>query len=45
MDPSLKQDRSKSKRKLAGVCGGPPQYFNVATRIRVLFVLLAMLGG
>jgi phage shock protein C len=33
-------------RKLAGVCGGLAQYFNVdATLIRLLFVLLAVLGG
>jgi phage shock protein C len=38
--------RSKTDRKLAGVCGGLAQYFNLdATLIRVLFVLLAVLGG
>jgi len=38
--------RSKTDRKLAGVCGGLAQYFNVdATLIRVLFVVLAVLGG
>jgi phage shock protein C len=38
--------RSKSRRVLAGVCGGLAQYFNLdATLIRVLFVLLAVLGG
>jgi phage shock protein C len=38
--------RSKTNRRLAGVCGGLAQYFNVdATLIRVLFVLLAVLGG
>jgi len=38
--------RSKSRRMLAGVCGGLAQYFNLdATLIRVLFVLLAVLGG
>jgi phage shock protein C len=38
--------RSKSDRVLAGVCGGLAQYFNLdATLIRVLFVLLAVLGG
>jgi phage shock protein C len=46
MDPTRKLYRSKSNRKLAGVCGGLAQYFNVdATLIRVLFVLLAVLGG
>jgi phage shock protein C len=38
--------RSKTDRVLAGVCGGLAQYFNLdATLIRVLFVLLAVLGG
>jgi phage shock protein C len=46
MDPTRKLYRSKADRKLAGVCGGLAQYFNVdATLIRVLFVLLAVLGG
>jgi phage shock protein C len=46
MDPTRKLYRSKANRKLAGVCGGLAQYFNVdATLIRVLFVLLAVLGG
>jgi phage shock protein C len=46
MDPARKLYRSKSDRKLAGICGGLAQYFNVdATLIRVLFVLLAVLGG
>ena len=38
--------RSRTDRKLAGVCGGLAQYFNTdATLIRVLFVVLALLGG
>jgi phage shock protein C len=46
MDPTRKLRRSKTNRKLAGVCGGLAQYFNIdATLIRVLFVLLAVLGG
>jgi phage shock protein C len=46
MEQTRKLYRSKSNRKLAGVCGGLAQYFNVdATLIRVLFVLLAVLGG
>ena len=46
MDPTRKLYRSRTNRKLAGVCGGLAQYFNVdATLIRVLFVLLAVLGG
>ena len=46
VDPTRKLYRSKSNRKLAGVCGGLAQYFNLdATLIRVLFVVLAVLGG
>jgi phage shock protein PspC (stress-responsive transcriptional regulator) len=41
--------RSRTDRKLAGVCGGLAQYFSTdntdATLIRVLFVVLALLGG
>jgi phage shock protein C len=38
--------RSQTNRMVAGVCGGLAQYFNVdPTLIRVLFVLLAVLGG
>ena len=38
--------RSRTDRKLAGVCGGLAQYFNIdATLLRVLFVVLALLGG
>ena len=38
--------RSRTNRKLAGVCGGLAQYFTAdATLIRVLFVVLALLGG
>jgi phage shock protein C len=46
MDTSRKLYRSKSNRQIAGVCGGLAEYFNLdATLIRVLFVLLAVLGG
>ncbi len=38
--------RSRTDRKLAGVCGGLAQYLNAdATLIRVLFLVLALLGG
>ena len=38
--------RSRTDRKLAGVCGGLARYFNTdATLVRVLVVLLAVLGG
>ena len=46
MAQSRKLYRSKTDRKLAGICGGLAQYFNTdATLIRVLFVVLAVLGG
>jgi phage shock protein C len=38
--------RSRSNRKLAGVCGGLATYFTVdPTLVRVLFVVLAVAGG
>jgi phage shock protein C len=46
MDPTRKLYRSKTKRQVAGVCGGLAQHFNVdPTLIRVLFIVLAVLGG
>jgi phage shock protein C len=46
MDSTRKLYRSKTDRKVAGVCGGLAQYFNIdATLIRVLFVVLAVFGG
>jgi phage shock protein C len=46
MDAPRKLYRSRTDRKLAGVCGGLAQYFKLdATLIRVLFVLLTVLGG
>ena len=46
MAQTRKLYRSRTDRKLAGVCGGLAQYFNMdATLIRVLFVVLAVLGG
>jgi phage shock protein C len=46
MAQTRKLYRSRANRKLAGVCGGLAQYFNAdATLIRVLFVVLALLGG
>jgi phage shock protein C len=46
MDPTRKLYRSWTNRKLAGVCGGLAQFFNLdPTLIRVLFVVLAVLGG
>ena len=38
--------RSRTNRQVAGVCGGLAEHFNVdATLLRVLFVVLAVLGG
>jgi phage shock protein C len=46
MDPTRRLYRSRSDRKLAGVCGGLAQFFGLdPTLIRVLFVVLAVLGG
>ena len=46
MDPARKLYRSRTDRKLAGVCGGLAEYFNLdPTLIRVLFIILAVLGG
>jgi phage shock protein C len=46
MAQTRKLYRSRTNRKLAGVCGGLAQYFNTdTTLIRVLFVVLALLGG
>jgi phage shock protein C len=46
MDATRKLYRSKTNRQVAGVCGGLAEYFNIdATLIRILFVVLAVLGG
>ena len=46
MAATRKLYRSKTNRQVAGVCGGLAEHFNVdATLIRVLFVVLAVLGG
>lgn len=46
MDAPRKLYRSRTDRKVAGVCGGLAQYFKLdATLVRVLFVLLTVLGG
>jgi phage shock protein C len=38
--------RSRTNRQIAGVCGGLAEHFKLdATLIRVLFVVLAVLGG
>ncbi|HEX6676643.1 MAG TPA: PspC domain-containing protein [Actinomycetes bacterium] len=46
MEATRKLYRSRSDRKLGGVCGGLASYFNLdPTLMRVLFVVLAVLGG
>ena len=46
MSQTRKLYRSRTNRKLGGVCGGLARYFNTdATLIRVLFVVLTVLGG
>jgi phage shock protein C len=46
MAETRKLYRSRTDRRLAGVCGGLAQSFNTdATLIRVLIVVLALLGG
>jgi phage shock protein C len=46
-EPTKKLYRSRSDRRLAGVCGGLATYFNIdATLIRLLFILgLLFVGG
>jgi phage shock protein C len=46
MNATRKLYRSKTNRQVAGVCGGLAEYFNLdPTLIRVLFIVLAVLGG
>ena len=46
MAETRKLYRSRSNRQLAGVCGGLAEYFSMdATLLRVLFIVLAVLGG
>jgi phage shock protein C len=46
MAETRKLSRSRTNRQVAGVCGGLAEYFNLdATLIRILFVVLAVLGG
>ena len=38
--------RSSTDKKIAGVCGGLAEYFNIdATIIRVIFIILLLPGG
>jgi phage shock protein C len=46
MAETRKLYRSRRNRQVAGVCGGLAEYFSLdATLIRILFVVLAVLGG
>jgi phage shock protein C len=47
MEATRKLYRSRTDRKLAGVCGGLAEYFGRTdtTIVRVAFVVLALLGG
>jgi phage shock protein C len=46
MDQPRKPYRSHTNRRVAGVCGGLGEYFNIdATLIRVLFVVFTVFGG
>jgi phage shock protein C len=46
METTHKLYRSKSNRKLAGVCGGLGEYLGAdPTIVRVLFIVLAVFGG
>jgi phage shock protein C len=47
MEATRKLYRSRTDRKLAGVCGGLAEYFGHtdSTVVRVVFVVLALLGG
>jgi phage shock protein C len=38
--------RSQTDKKIAGVCGGLAEYFNIdATIIRIIFIILLLPGG
>lgn len=38
--------RSRTDKKIAGVCGGLAEYFNIdATIIRIIFIILLLPGG
>lgn len=38
--------RSRTDKKIAGVCGGLAEYFNIdATIIRIIFIVLLLPGG
>ncbi len=44
--PQKKLTRSRSDKKIAGVCGGFAQYLEIdATLVRVIWLMLALFGG
>ncbi len=44
--PTRQLRRSRSNRRIAGVCGGLATYFGTApTLVRLIFVLLGLPGG
>ncbi len=46
METTKRLYRSRTNRKIEGVCGGLGEYFNVdPTLVRVLFALMALAGG
>ena len=46
MDTTKRLTRSNKDKKIAGVCAGIAEYFNVdPTVVRLLFVVAALLGG
>ena len=46
IEPTKKLYRRRGDRMVAGVCGGMADYFRIdVTLIRVLFVVLAVMGG
>ena len=46
MEPTRRLYRSSESRQVAGLCGGLGEYLNTdPTVIRVLFIVLAVLGG
>ena len=44
--PTRQLQRSRSNRRIAGVCGGLATYFGInPTLVRLIFVLLGLPGG
>jgi phage shock protein C len=46
METNKRLTRSTTDKKVAGVCGGLAEYFNVdSTLVRLIFVLATLMGG